>query len=100
MRQKNDKHGLERLNDIVVMQYTGMKDKNGREIYEGDIIRMAGKFWYVVRFEDAKFVCYHTKEEYGKWGDLHRLFDHDFSNYGWSVVGNIHENPELLNQGV
>lgn len=79
-----------------VMQYTGLKDKNGKEIYEGDIIRMAGKFWYVVRFEDAKFVCYHTKEDYGKWGDLHRLFDHDFSNYGWSVVGNIYENPELL----
>lgn len=79
-----------------IMQYTGLIDKNGIEIYEGDIIELNGKYRYKVVFEDAKFVCYHiTKVEWGRWGDLKRLSDPDFSDYHYEVIGNVYQNPEL-----
>ena len=78
------------------MQYTGLKDKNGKEIYEGDIVRLFGteKPCSVV-FQDGMFVVkapYHKEE----WFDLN-MFEHDervITLYG--VIGNIYENPELL----
>lgn len=88
-----DEEGL-----IKLMQFTGLKDKKGTDIYEGDIICLEDKYKYEVRFEDAKFVCYHTIERYGKWGNLHRLSDPDFVEYHHEVIGNIYANSELLNQ--
>jgi uncharacterized phage protein (TIGR01671 family) len=83
---------------VTVMQFTGLVDKNGKEIYEGDILNFENKFTYDVRYEDAKFVCHHVKGNgWGKWGDLHRFFDPDFLVYGGvEVIGNIYEHPELL----
>jgi uncharacterized phage protein (TIGR01671 family) len=95
----NDRYSL--LYDVIVnrrdyyevMQYTGLSDKKGNEIYEGDIIELNGKYRYKVVFEDAKFVCYHvTKVEWGRWGDLKRLTDPDFSEYHYEVIGNIYQN--------
>lgn len=83
-------------NDSKIMQFTGFIDKNSNEIYEGDIIDLSGTYKYKVVYEAAKFVCYHVIERYGRWGDLKRLFDADFSEYYFQVVGNIFENPELL----
>jgi uncharacterized phage protein (TIGR01671 family) len=80
-----------------VMQFTGLKDKNGVEIYGGDVLALEGTdYRYIVTFEDAKFVCYHTRKEIGKWGDLHRFFDPDFSGYKVTVIGNIYQHPSLL----
>lgn len=76
---------------FVVMLYTGLKDKNEKKIWEGDLISLS-KYIYEVRFEDGKFVGYHVNNDYGKWGDLHRLFDSDFKDCDWKVIGNIHEN--------
>jgi uncharacterized phage protein (TIGR01671 family) len=84
--------------NLDIMQFTGLADKNGKEIYEGDILNFENKFTYDVRYEDAKFVCHHVKGNgWGKWGDLHRFFDPDFLVYGGvEVIGNIYEHPELL----
>ena len=70
--------------DFVWMQYTGLKDKNGKEIYEGDVIEDSiGNT--VVIFKDGAFridiAFYPTLGDY---------------NYSCSVLGNIYENPELL----
>lgn len=79
-----------------IMQFTGLKDKNGVDIYEGDLIRFADKYTYVVKFEDAKFVGYHANNDWGKWGDIYKLAEPEFDKYGYFVIGNIYQNKELL----
>lgn len=81
-----------------LLQFTGLKDKAGVEIYEGDLISFDHRFTYVVKYEDAKFVCYHAMNDYGKWGDLHRLSDPDFMEYHHEVIGNIFTHPHLIKQ--
>ena len=72
---------------LKLMQYTGLKDKNGVEIYEGDIVRHAtDEGVYKVIFEDGGFY-------------VKNLFEYDFqpiNEYPLEVIGNIYENPELL----
>lgn len=81
----------------IPMQFTGLQDSNGKEIYEGDILKFEGTIYtYEVRFENASFVCYHCKKDWGRWGNLNRIKDHDFSDSKINIIGNIYENPELL----
>ena len=76
----------------VLMQYIGMKDKNGKEIWEGDIIRHDNEY-DDVETSPIEF------EQVGFWPTS---FDNE---YGWppedeiEVIGNIYENPELLKVG-
>jgi len=81
--------------NLDISQFTGFH-LNGQEIYEGDLIRLGDKYTYEVRFEDGKFVCYHTNKEFGKWGDLCRLFDPDFREYNVEVIGSIYSTPNLI----
>ena len=73
---------------LVLMQYTGLKDKNGIEIYEGDILKDIDSVVGNVFFADGGF-----KVDYGKRGDYWLA-----SREGAVVIiiGNIYENPELL----
>lgn len=76
--------GLERFE---VMQYTGLKDKNGKEIFEGDIVQFDSFRDFTERYE----IEYTS---YGEWGiGVHRLA---MRFKACEVIGNIYENPELL----
>lgn len=79
-------------NPETVGQYTGLKDRNGIKIFEGDIIQnIANGFFGIVKWYDehAAFVIHGINDNKTYW-----LFDNDFSKV--RIVGNIYDNPELL----
>lgn len=70
------------LPDVILMQYTGLKDKNGTEIYEGDIVKATK--------ENIPLIVVF-------WDDFTASFNGTKDNYLHSeIIGNIYENPELL----
>ena len=82
------------FNDIELMQYTGLKDKNEKEIYEGDIFfESFGERYYKVIFENASF-----RAEFGGDFDEYSFDLIDVVAQGCEVVGNIYENSELIKE--
>lgn len=100
IRMWEEAYPIARSIDFVVFpdtigQFTGLHDKNGREIYEGDIIKYLfhGLFYAgTIIYQDAKFVM---KKIYGDG----YMFPQDYGEKYIEVIGNIHTNPELLKGG-
>ena len=91
---------------IILMQYTGLKDKNEKEIFEGDIVlshpEEGQKKWSdtkgVIVFHDTSYkieiFSNHPTPPYC----LITIFTPEHFGIGLEIIGNIYENPELLNQ--
>lgn len=96
---KNKHNGdweFEKLEDIELIQYTGLKDKNNIEIYEGDIVKHFGDEILLVKWinDESQFYCLSS---YGLKKDIiigAKLSKISIKNI--EVIGNIYENPELF----
>lgn len=79
----------------VVMQFTGLKDKNGKEIYEGDILQHEPDgnmpHHYIVVYWDGVMAAYYVKFQNSNGTDLLEGYTKRHK-----IIGNIYENPELL----
>lgn len=86
---------LQREKDFILMQFTGLKDKNSKEIYEGDVLQYTwyeDKGQYGVTHDEQMVITFDA----GSFS-IGRLTDaYQFDPTDWLVVGNIHENPELI----
>lgn len=78
-----DHSGCEPLDDnypIIIEQYTGLKDKTGKEIYESDIVKDKGQILVVPEIFECGY-------RHGEYSEYHEECE---------IIGNIHENPDLL----
>lgn len=88
--------GFVEVDPATVGQYIGQTDKNGKKIFEGDILRITdryGKFLdWRVEFRKGAFSIKHPDCNY--WCGIG-----DFDGYIIEIIGNIHDNPELMEEG-
>lgn len=90
----------------ALMQYTGLKDKNDKEIYEGDVVRQYADcdeygcdiyFRYLIEWDNEQLAyCGNEIQSKGLTND--RYYGTDMADY--EIIGNIYENPELLESEV
>lgn len=100
-------------NSYILMQYTGLLDKNSKEIFESDVIRWddasGGKYWRVAQVLWGEQGCWVFRTIKGKCINCYEDYSHDFqmgsfiytpdtSSHGnvMEILGNIYENPDLL----
>lgn len=86
--------------DWVLMQYTGWKDKNGKEIYEGDVVFIddMGSGGIVVFDDKWAGWCLDFGDDFDRFVEFTPPRDRDTNVLHGEVIGNIYENPELMSK--
>ena len=97
--KNGDRNGFknEDTDRCILMQYTGLKDKNGREIYEGDILRWVSSNPFS-KGEIRTVKVYYTEAHFWCYGAIGVYLGELLINEKCEVIGNIYENPELIGQ--
>ncbi|NWK12995.1 YopX family protein [Clostridium cadaveris] len=96
-------NGVYFTNQVKLLQYTGLKDKNGKEIYEGDILLLEKGTKRTVLSVPGGFAIESLDDDLNKYGKeifvpIEGLSDEQNASFikSTKVIGNIYENPELL----
>lgn len=107
-----EKRITKEFDDAIIMQCTGLKDKNGKLIFEGDIVR-SDEYPYMSKEQDNYYaeICWDEKSaqffyytfKNPQFNDVSGISTGNTGNldeYNWEVIGNVYQNPELLNKEV
>lgn len=84
---------IDRIQNCILMQYTGLKDQNDREIYEADIIKDPEEHFFSVEWD------YHTSGFFLKSSEddeYNMEMNHILNNDNIKIIGNLYENPKAL----
>ena len=100
---ETDEHGMNEIEqpweveNIEIMQWTGLKDKNGVEIYEGDFLMAGDAYLGVIKYHStrAQFIGKNIGETFQE-DEYDTLYTKNGRFNSAKVIGNIYENPELL----
>ena len=82
---------------VVIMQFTGLYDRHGKEIYDGDIVKFSGYYFGDTYEKESVEAVY--------WNHKEKSYSYNFQNIGFQegptwceVIGNIFDNPELMKE--
>lgn len=87
---------------VIVEQCTGLKDKNGKLIYENDLIKCPNGVYRIAVDDFGLWTAIYENNPFKdvvEWSDIVKNYAFNQENVEIEVIGNIHENPELLEVG-
>lgn len=91
-----------KFDDVVLEQSTGLKDKNGKLIYENDLIKCPSGIYRIAVDDFGLWTAIYKNNPFegvGEWSDMVKEYAFNQNDVGIEVLGNIHENTDLIKVG-